>query len=423
MNQIIHLTINILFLFSVVFIWLMLIYQFILSIGGFLWKHRLSKIHETKMVDTINLPTVSILIPARNEGMVIEATVRRMIGLDYPADKCQIIVINDGSTDNTGEIVRLISRQHYNVTLLDVPEDRCGRGKGAALNFAMKSVTGDVVAVYDADNIPHRDSLKNLIYHLNADPRLAAVTGKFRAYNRGRNLLTRMINIEGISFQWIVQAGRWFFLKISLLPGTNFVIRKAVINEVGGWDEEALTEDTELTFRLYQRGYIVKFVPNAVTEEQEPEKLSTWIRQRIRWARGNNQIISKFSRSVLKKSNRLISIELLNLFYLYYFFIFAILFSDFIFVMSLFDIVHIDIVGPYAELWMFAFLLYLLEILIALHFEGEDSISNVLYTIFAYFTYTKLWVLVVLISLYQDIVQKKDRIWHKTERFDTPDKE
>lgn len=426
MNSILHLIINILFLFSVVFIWLMLIYQFILSIGGFLWKQRITRITKNRTLDENSaetLPAVSILIPARNEGKVIRGTLNRMLELDYPMEKCEVMVINDGSTDNTKNVIKSMSRQYKNIRMLDIPEERSGQGKGAALNYAMNSVKNEIVAVYDADNMPDRESLKNLVFHLNSNPRLAAVTGKFRAYNKNRNLLTRLINIEGIAFQWIIQAGRWFFLKISLLPGTNFIIRKSVIDEVGGWDEEALTEDTELTFRLYQHGYIIKFVPDAVTREQEPERLSTWIRQRTRWARGNNYIISKFSRTVLKKSNRLISLELLNLFYLYYLFIFAILFSDFIFILSLFKVVRIDIIGPYSELWLFAFLLYLLEILLALHFEGEDSLSNVFLTVFAYFTYTKLWVVVVLISLYQDFIQKKGRIWQKTERFDTPFKE
>jgi cellulose synthase/poly-beta-1,6-N-acetylglucosamine synthase-like glycosyltransferase len=193
-----------------------------------------------------------------------------------------------------------------------------------------------------------------------------------------------------------------------------------VLLEVGGWDENALTEDTELTFRIYQKGYKVKFIPDAVSEEQEPEKLSTWMRQRTRWARGNNYIIAKFNRSIMKRSNRLISLELMNLFYLYYLFVFAILFSDIIFVLSIFDWVDIKIAGPYIELWILAFLLFALEVILALHYEGEDSLLNFGLTLFAYFTYTKLWVVVVLTSLFQDIILRKERTWAKTERFDSP---
>ncbi len=419
----INIVLHTIFIFSIIFIWLMLIYQFILSVGGFLWRQKLLRLKNNNLATTLAeeaMPQVSILIPCRNEEKVIKRTVEKMLALKYPQDKLEIMVINDGSSDNTKKIVIGMSKKHKNVVLMDIPEDISGRGKGAALNICLQKAKHELIAIYDADNLPHSDSLIQLVSHLQADPKLAAVTGKFRAYNKGRNLLTRLINIESIAFQWIIQAGRWFLLGISMLPGTNFVIRRSVLTEVGGWDEEALTEDTELTFRIYHKGYKVKFIPDAVTQEQEPERLATWIRQRTRWARGNNYIISKFNRSMLKKSNRLISLELMNLFYLYYLFVFAILFSDVIFILSLFNIVDVKIAGPYMELWILAFLLFVLEIILALHYEGEDSFTNFILTLFAYFTYTKLWVVVVLISLYQDIIQKKERSWAKTERFDSP---
>lgn len=401
----------------------MLIYQFLLSVGGFLWRQKLfrqKKYGQVLNLPQEDLPSVSILIPCRNEGKVIKKTVEKVMAMNYPAERLEIMVINDGSTDNTKEIAQQLSHDNKNVVFIDIPEKISGRGKGAALNLCLQKVKHDLIAVFDADNQPHEDSLIQLVSHLEADPNLAAATGKFRAYNKNRNLLTRLINIESVAFQWIIQAGRWFLLGISMLPGTNFVIRKSVLIEVGGWDEKALTEDTELTFRIYQKGYKVKFIPDAVTEEQEPERLSTWIRQRTRWARGNNYIIAKFNRSIMKKSNRLISLELMNLFYLYYLFVFAILFSDVIFIMSMFNLVDIKIAGPYLELWILAFLLFVLEVILALHYEDEDSFINFTLTLFAYFTYTKLWVVVVLTSLFQDIVLRKERTWAKTERFDSP---
>jgi len=408
------------FVFSVIFIWLMLLYQFLLAIGGFLLKRRIQR-QPIIDVNRDNLPGISILIPARNEELVIKQTIQRMTELDYPPDKLQIIIINDGSTDKTAPIVTKLTAHHPNLLLLNVPKDRAGRGKSAALNFGLKHTKYEILAVYDADNIPHKNALLHLALNLVQNPNLAAVTGKFRAYNKHHNLLTRFINIESIAFQWIIQAGRWFFLKISLLPGTNFIIRKSVINEVGGWDEEALTEDTELTFRIYKKGYRIGFVPDSVTEEQEPQSLSTWVRQRTRWARGNNYIISTYTRKIFERPFRLISLELINLLYLYYLFIFAILFSDLIFVLSLFNIINISFIGPYTELWGLAFLLFLLEIIIALHFEKEDSFTNILISALAYFTYTKLWIFIVLKGLFHDFIQKKDRTWAKTERFDPPE--
>src|SRR4029078_8770370 len=131
-----------------------------------------------------------------------------------------------------------------------------------ALNLAFPSITHELIAIYDADNRPEPSSLRTLVSALLRDPTLAAAVGKFRCLNRDRNLLTRFINIETLAFQWIVQAGRWALIGVTPLPGPNFVFRKTALFEAGGWDEEALTEDAELTIRLYETGKRIRFVPD-----------------------------------------------------------------------------------------------------------------------------------------------------------------
>jgi len=417
MTSILRLLTDAIFVFSVIFIWLMIIYQFVLTIGGFRWRLRIFK-EEKIPIDDRHLPSVSILIPARNEEKVISNILEKLRDLDYPQDKIEIIIINDGSLDKTKEVVERMAVVDERIKLISIPAEDSGRGKGAALNRGLMEASNEAIAVYDADNIPENDSLLKLCKALISDKRLAAATGKFRAYNKKRNLLTRLVNIESIAFQWIIQAGRWFFFKISFLPGTNYVIWKSILQEVKGWNEEALTEDSELTFRIYEKGYLVKFIPNSTTWEQEPENLTTWVRQRTRWARGNNYILSRYGKRLFRLRLKPIVIELLNFFYLYYFFIFAILFSDILFVLSLFKVVHIRVLGPYKELWALAFLLFLLEILIALSFEKEDSPASFATSILAYFIYTKLWIFIVLRSLVEEYFLKRKRIWMKTERFD-----
>lgn len=417
MTSFVRLLINALFVFSVVFIWLMLLYQFALTIGGFLLRKKLMK-EELGDVDNEELPSVSVLIPARDEEKVIGRLLESIQDFIYPREKIEIIVLNDGSRDQTEEIVFRMARGDKRIKLVNIPFEKSSGGKGAALNRGLIEATKDVIAVYDADNLPEPDSLRKLCMALLRDKRLAAVTGKFRAYNKERNLLTKLINIESIAFQWIIQAGRWFFLNISFIPGTNFVIWKSVLKEVEGWDEEALTEDSELTFRIYEKGYLIKFLPTACTWEQEPERFTTWIRQRTRWARGNLYIISTYGKRLFRKKPTLASIELLNLLYLYYLFIFAILFSDIFFILSLFNLVYIKVLGPYLILWGLAFLLFILEILVALSFEKEDSLKSLLDVVITYLIYTKLWVFVVLRSLFQEYIQKREKIWVKTERFD-----
>ncbi|MGE5339923.1 MAG: glycosyltransferase [Candidatus Omnitrophota bacterium] len=420
MITLLRIIINGIFVFSVVFIWLMLLYQFVLTIGGFLCKRKSQK-EESIEIEDSRLPSVTILIPAKNEEKVIGSLLHRITEFEYPPEKIEVIAINDGSTDNTEKIITEIGSSDKRIKILNIPKEEGGKGKSAALNRALKVASHEVIAVYDADNVPERDSLRKLCKSLVLDKRLAAVTGKFRAYNKQRNLLTKLINIEGIAFQWIIQAGRWQFFKISAIPGTNFVIWKSVLDELGGWDIQALTEDSELTFRIYEKGYLIKFMPNATTWEQEPESLKVWIRQRTRWARGNNYIISRYAKKIFKSKPRMTLVELLNMLYLYYFFVFAILFSDILFVLSLFGWVRIQVLGPYAELWGLAFLLYMLEVFIALSYEREDKFSALYYVLMAYLTYTKLWIVVVLRGFYQEKFQKGERAWAKTERFTVTD--
>lgn len=416
MKTLLNILLNGIFVFAVIFIWLMLIYQFVLCLGGFFLRQRRRRRPAAAAGDE-QLPTVTVLVPARDEEAVIAASLGRLQQLRYPEGKLEILVINDGSRDATLAAAQRQAGADPRCRFLDIPAAEGGRGKSAVLNRALREARGEVLAVYDADNLPEPGSLRLLAAALVADRRLAAVTGKFRAYNSRRNLLTRFINLESVAFQWIIQAGRWFFLRISMLPGTNYVIWKSVLEELGGWDEQALTEDSELTFRVYRLGRLIGFLPDAVTWEQEPETLAVWVRQRTRWARGNNYLIGAHGLRLLRGLPNAATFELFNLFFLYYFFVFAILFSDLIFLLSLAGLIRVHLFGPYFELWLLAFLLYILEVLIALSYEREDSPLNFLATVLAYFTYTKLWVFIVLKSLYHDLVQKKRRTWDKTERF------
>jgi cellulose synthase/poly-beta-1,6-N-acetylglucosamine synthase-like glycosyltransferase len=244
------------------------------------------------------------------------------------------------------------------------------------------------------------------------------VIGTFRTVNRKKNLLTRMINIEGLGYQWMLQAGRWMLLGVCTLPGTNLLIRRSLLESLGGWDQEALTEDAELSIQIYEAGYKIKYVPYAVTWEQEPEKLSTWFRQRSRWVRGNNYVLSKHLKRLIRIRPRRLGLELLYSMSLYYVFFAAILLSDFLFVLGALGLLRIDVPGPYGEVWVLAFAMFVLELALALSREREDSILNIALAGLSYFTYCQLWIPVVCIGFYDDFVRRKARVWSKTERFE-----
>jgi cellulose synthase/poly-beta-1,6-N-acetylglucosamine synthase-like glycosyltransferase len=405
-----------LFVVSAVAIWFIIAYQFALFLAGLLYSRYAAQ--PRPLPAGFDWPPVSILVPARNEARVIERTVASLAALDYPADRVEILIVDDGSTDGTGAIVAGMARNDPRVQCLSVPAAQAGRGKAAALNLAFTAARHDLIAIYDADNRPEPASLRTLVSALALQPDLAATVGKFRCMNRDRNLLTRFINIESLAFQWIVQAGRWALLGVTTLPGTNFVIRRDVLDRTGGWDEEALTEDAELTIRLYETGRRIRFVPGAVTWEQEPERIRTWIRQRTRWARGHNYVLAKHLRRLLHLRPRVLAFELLYALAIYYVVFAAIAVSDVMFVLAGFGLISIHALGPYAEIWLLAFALFVLEVTIALSRErGEDSLVNLCLIVVTYFTYCQLWIPVVLLAFVDDVVLKRKRVWAKTERF------
>ena len=407
-----------LFVIAVILIWFMIAYQFVLTVFGFLNYVRSMK--EQKAVDETKFtyPSCTVLIPAHNEEKVIAATLESMLKLNYPKNKIRIMVINDGSTDSTKRIVARYVRKDRRVALFNVPKGEGGKGKSRALNLGIKKVKSEVFAVYDADNTPDENALRYLVAQLLLDKQLGGVIGKFRTVNKNVNLLTRFINVETLSFQSMLQAGRWQMHNIATLPGTNFVMWTSLIKQLNGWDEEALTEDSELSIRIYEAGYKIKFIPYAITYEQEPQEWKVWIKQRMRWVRGNNYVVSKFLRHIPNFKNKRLAFDLLYTLGLYYIFFAAIIISDLLFVLSGLSLVSMSLPGPYTTVWIMAFFLFLFEIMLAISYDDEDSPVKAGLLVLMYFTYCQLWIYIVLKAAYVEYIKKDERKWEKTVRFD-----
>ncbi|HSQ75404.1 MAG TPA: glycosyltransferase [Bacteroidota bacterium] len=413
-----ELDLSALFILAVILIWFMIAYQFVLTVFGYV--NFLRATRERKAVDAMDpdLPSCTILIPAHNEEKVIRRTVESMTRLVYPQGKLRILVINDGSSDRTREIIADMANVDPRVALYDVPQGQGGRGKSRALNLGIRQVDSEIVAVYDADNTPDPQALRYLAAQLVLHPELGAVLGKFRTVNKNATLLTRFINIETLTFQSMLQAGRSQLHHIATLPGTNFVMRTALIRQLHGWDEDALTEDSELSIRIYEEGYIIKYIPYAITYEQEPQEWGVWMRQRMRWVRGNNYVIGKFFKHIPHFRNRRLAFDLLYTLSLYYVFFIAIVVSDLLFVVSALKLVSIALPGPYTAVWILAFFLFLGELLVTLSYDREDTPRNLGLAALMYFTYCQLWIVVIVRAFWSDYVRKEKRTWAKTERFD-----
>lgn len=413
--------IDYLFIASLIIIWIVILINIVLGIGGYLY----SKEMDNTWIDTQleYYPMVSIMVPAHNEGIVIERTVRSLLNFDYPVDRYEVIVINDNSSDDSAKILKRIQEEGHAVCLKIINTDAVtgGKGKSNALNIGYKESVGEFIAIYDADNTPEKKALLYLATTLVRDDQLGAVIGKFRTRNKEHNLLTKFVNIETLFFQWMAQAGRWKLLKLCTIPGTNFILRRSIIDEIGGWDAKALAEDTEISFRMYRMGYRIMFMPKAVTWEQEPQTIKVWLKQRTRWAKGNIYVIFKDLKYVFDSKSGPVKFDIIYFTAIYIFGLTASVVSDVLFIFGLTRLITINVVGYSLILWLLAYVVYILSISMALMLEkGELYAENILIAMLMYFTYSKLWAVVTLMGLYhylKDRILKTEVKWYKTERF------
>ena len=410
-----------LFLYCMVTIWMMLLVNIVLTLGGYVYYLKTLKLKEEGPLE--QYPRVSIMVPAHNEERVIARTVEALLKLDYPLDKLEIIVINDNSSDGTGAILEGIKKENPLRSMILIHTDAVtgGKGKSNALNLGLAQSTGDIIAIYDADNTPEEKALKILVHTLMRDSSLGAVIGKFRTRNRDVNLLTRFINIETLGFQWMVQAGRWQLFNLCTIPGTNFVIRKNALLEMGGWDTKAIAEDTELSFRLYRKGYRIRYMPLSVTWEQEPQRVDVWMRQRSRWVKGNVYVLVKNMKLLFSRDFRYVRFDLLYFASVYFFFLSSALISDILFILGILNLIQLNISGNTVLLWFMAYLVFILEIAITLSMEkGESRWQNILLVALMYFTYCQLWLAVAVKGMwhyFHDAYKGREAKWDKTERF------
>jgi cellulose synthase/poly-beta-1,6-N-acetylglucosamine synthase-like glycosyltransferase len=232
---------------------------------------------EEKKIMKSFFPKVSILIPAYNEEKTISKTISSILDLDYPKEKIQIIVINDSSTDKTAEVVR-----HFKKVNL-IYNKHQGVGKASALNKGLKYVTGEFIAVVDADSEVDKESLKKLIVCFD-DEKVGAVISSIKIKNL-KNTYHHIQRLEYILATFL----RKLMSKIDTLhitPGVLSVYRTKLIKELGNFDENNITEDLEIALRLRANNYSVKMSHDSITYTNVPSNFKSLWNQRIRWFRG-----------------------------------------------------------------------------------------------------------------------------------------
>lgn len=222
-------------------------------------------------------PGVTFLVPAYNEEDYIEDTIEGLLALDYPAEKLDIIAINDGSTDGTLE---KLQRYADRITIID----KENTGKANSLNRALERVETEVVACMDADSVPEPDFLQRMVGWFGTGEAVEGVTPAMKVRN-ARNWVQKIQWTEYI-FQIFLRKVFAVFDTQYVLPGPGSLYRTETLREMGGWNEETLTEDMEIAFRIVANGGIIENSTNAYVETVAPDTLKGLFRQRIRWYRG-----------------------------------------------------------------------------------------------------------------------------------------
>jgi len=248
-------------------------------------------------IDTAVWPKVTILIPAHNEERVIADILEAMLEVDYPHDRLHIVPLNDRSEDGTAEIIDKFAAANPDFFKPFHRKDGMA-GKAAAMQDALEMVDDDIILVFDADYIPGRGVIKQLVAPF-FDPEVGAVMGRVVPLNAGTNLLTRTLDLERAGGYQVDQQARMNLKLVPQYGGTVGGVRRLAVEAVGGWDVRSLAEDTDMTLRLLLAGWKTVYQNRCECYEQVPETWRTRMRQIYRWSRGHNQVLRKYAGKLL----------------------------------------------------------------------------------------------------------------------------
>jgi poly-beta-1,6-N-acetyl-D-glucosamine synthase len=264
----------------------------VLLLGRYLLLMWLGYLHHVEArtatpVDEAWLPPVTIIVPAYNEAPVVAAAVRSLLELDYPA--FEVLVIDDGSTDGTREVVAPLEGRYGDVTVRLV--SKSNGGKASALNTGIALARHEFVLCMDADSRLTRDTLRAAMRHF-TDPRVGAVAGNVKVANR-RNLWTRLQALEYVEGLNMARRAQGFLHVVNIIPGPIGVFRRRVLMDVGGYDTDTFAEDADLTLKLLTADWHIVYEDRAQAWTEAPERLLDLLKQRYRWTRGILQAIRK----------------------------------------------------------------------------------------------------------------------------------
>ncbi|MDC3171030.1 glycosyltransferase family 2 protein [Prochlorococcus sp. AH-716-E13] len=266
-----------------------------------------------KIISDETLPALDILVAARDEENVIERLVERLFNLDYPANKLNIYIIDDGSSDKTPLILKRLSKEFDKLKIISRPAN-AGGGKSGALNYALKFTHGEWLLILDADAQLRNDTLPRL-FNFVYEGSWSAVQLRKSVTNVSKNFLTTCQSME-MAMDAIFQYGRLSVAGVSELRGNGQLINKQVLLNCGSFNEYTVTDDLDLSLRLLISKAKIGILWDPPVMEEAVENISALFSQRQRWAEGGLQRFFDYGEQLFSKK-----IELIQKFDLTFFFI------------------------------------------------------------------------------------------------------
>ncbi len=346
-------------------------------------------------------PPVSVIVPAYNEATGIEKAVSSLTGSDYPT--FEVIVVDDGSTDGTGELVDALKLER--VRVIREPN----RGKAEALNTALAAAKHDLIVAVDADTLFAPGTLAELVRPF-ADPAVGAVAGNAKVGNR-RSLLGLWQHVDYVTGFNLDRRVYDLLGCMPTVPGAVGAFRKGPLLEIGGFSSDTLAEDTDVTIALSRRGWRVVYEEEARAFTEVPGSLGGLWRQRYRWSFGTMQSVWKHRRAILRRSEG--PIGTIGLPSLIFFQIALPLLAPLIDVFALYGLIFLSAL-PVLGFWVGFNLLMLAQGAYAFHLDRERPWPLLVLPLQT-FVYRQMMYLVVLQSVISAVQGLRLR-WHHVER-------
>ena len=228
----------------------------------------------------VHYPTVSMLVPCWNEEKTIAGTIESLLALEYPQEKLEILVIDDGSKDKTREIAERYAEKYPQVRYFYKENG----GKYTALNFGIEHSSGELIGCLDADSFVAHDGLIEMVKKFNSDPSIMAITPAMKV-SHPKTLLERMQSVEytfGIFYKKMFDN----ISAINVLPGPFSMYKRKVFTKIGIFKHAHNTEDMEIAFRMHAHGLKISNAHTAVVYTTVPKTVRALLKQRTRWSQG-----------------------------------------------------------------------------------------------------------------------------------------